>query len=112
MRLFIQDYEEIGEQKPRQSEEQDCNRLLEEAEAEKHDKAADIHGIAHVLVRTGDHELARGIEWRWSALAAGDESRYAGDGENSAGGHDGDTENTGPAGQGEAESVVVAAVQA
>ena len=87
MRLLIQDYEEMSEKKPRKSEEQNCSGLLEQAEAKKHDEAAYVHRITYVLVRTGGYELARRIEWRWSALPADDEGRYAGERQNSTGGY-------------------------
>ncbi len=79
MRFFVQDDKEMREQKPRQSEEQNCGRLLVQAEAKKNDETTDIHRIAHEFVRTGGNEPARWVEWRGRALPAGDEGRHAGE---------------------------------
>ena len=79
MRFFVQNYKEMSEQKPRQSEEQDCGRLFVQAEAKEHDETADIHRIAHKSVRTGDNEFPRRVEWRGRAFPAGDEGGHAGD---------------------------------
>ena len=93
MRFFVQDYKEMGEQEPWQSENQDCRRLFVQAEAKEHDETAEIHRIARELVRTGGHKLARWIERRGRAFPAGDEGRHAGECEDSTGSHQRDAES-------------------
>ena len=102
----------MREEKPRQREEQNGGRPFVQAEACEHEETADIHRIAHELVRTSGYELARRVHWRGRAFAASDERRYAGEGESSTGSHQGDTQSERPAGKDKAKSRVVAAVQA
>src|SRR6266581_6650265 len=111
MRFFVQDYKEMGEQEPWQSENQDCRRLFVKAEAKEHDETAEIHRIARELVWTGGHELARWIERRGRAFPAGDERRHAGERESSTGSHQRDAQSARPAGQREAQSGIVAMAQ-
>jgi len=112
MRLLVQNDKEMSGQKPRQSEEQNCDRPFVQAEAKEHSETADIHRIAHELVRTGGNEPARWVEWRGRAFPAGDERRHAGECECSTRSHQGDAQGPRPVVQREAKSDVVAVMQA
>jgi hypothetical protein len=112
MRLFVQDDKEMSEQKPRQSEEQNCERLLEQAEAQEHDETTNIHRIAHELVWTDGNELARWVDGRGRAFPADDEGRHTRKCESSTGSHQRNAQSGRPGGQHEAQSGVVAVVQA
>src|SRR6266571_2536210 len=112
MRFFVQDYKEMGEQEPWQSEKQDCGRLFVQAEAKEHNETADVHRIARELVWTGGDKLARWIERRGRAFPARDKRRHAGEREDSTGSHQRDAQSARPAGQLEAQSAVIAIVQA
>src|SRR5260370_25355171 len=93
-------------------EETEWGPLLEPPDVKADEETADIHRIAHELVRTGGKKLARWVERRGRAFSARNESCHAGECERSTGSHQGDTQNACPAGQRESQTFVVGVVQA